>query len=128
MAAYERQVRAAERQAEFDHWLELNRSMVALGEAHREDFPLARRPVAPAAETVDADAIRSRHETEQREGIGFLKRAERKAAKQRAAELAAREVAVEETRREQEQAARQAELDEAWGHCSKTTQGRSLHQ
>jgi hypothetical protein len=114
MAGYERQVRAGERQAEFEYWLNLNRSMVALGQAHREEFPPAQRPVAPAPESIDAKVIRHRHETEQREGIAFFKRAERKAAKQRAAELAAREASLEKTRREQEQLAEQARLDDAW--------------
>jgi hypothetical protein len=114
MAAYERQVRAGERQAEFEYWVNLNRSMVALGQAHREEFPAAQRPVAPAQESIDAKAIRHRHETEQREGIAFFKRAERKEAKKRAAELATREAGVEKARREQDQLAEQARLDDAW--------------
>src|SRR4051794_40061444 len=39
MAAYERQVRAAERQAELEHWLEVNRQMLALAFVHEDHFP-----------------------------------------------------------------------------------------
>src|SRR3954452_18160121 len=45
MAAYERQVRAAERQAELEHWLELNRQMPALAFCHEDHFAAASRPV-----------------------------------------------------------------------------------
>src|SRR4051812_30643141 len=47
MAAYERQVRATERQEELEHWAELNRQLIALGSAHLDHFPPAEPRLAP---------------------------------------------------------------------------------
>ena len=114
MAAYERQVRAAERQAELEHWLALNKQMLALAFVHEDEFPDVTAPLAPHPEPVDAKEILSRHEREQLAGISLFKRAERRAARTRAGETAAEEVERETRRREQEQQALQASLDEQW--------------
>ena len=114
MASYERQVRAAERQAELQHWFELNNQMLALAFVHQEKFDAAAAPVAPPPEAVDEKAIRVHHERKQRAGISIFKRAERRAAKERAYDAAAREVEQEQGRRERERTALQASLDEYW--------------
>lgn len=48
MAAYERQVRAAERQTELEHWFELNKQMLSLAFVHKDGFPDAVAPTAAA--------------------------------------------------------------------------------
>src|SRR5262245_25748550 len=53
MAAYERQLRAAERQAELEHWVAVNQQLGALASVHREQFPPAQRPTAPPPAPVD---------------------------------------------------------------------------
>jgi hypothetical protein len=114
MAAYERQVRAAERQAELQHWLELNTQMLALAFVHTEEFPDASAPIAPAPEAVDAHEVLRRHEQEELAGIAIFKRAQRRAARAHAGEAATHEVEREERRRNQEQEALQASLTEHW--------------
>jgi hypothetical protein len=114
MAAYERQVRAAERQAEFEHWLEVNRQMFALALVHEDEFPDVIPPVAPAVEPPDERAIFAHHERERLSGISLWKRSERHAATACAHEAAAGEIANERDRRAQERNALQASLDEGW--------------
>src|SRR4051794_40973512 len=79
MAAYERQLRAAERQAELEHWAELQKQLVALATVHQERFAPAQRPVVPPPEAVPYAVILQRHEQHQLQGISVFKRAERKA-------------------------------------------------
>jgi hypothetical protein len=114
MAAYERQVRAAERQAELQHWAAVNDQLVQLANVHREYFQPAQRPVAPPPDAVSYAAILKRHEDHQLQGISVLKRSERKAAKARAEQFAQAEAAQEEARRHALAADRQDELDAAW--------------
>lgn len=115
MAAHERQVRAAERQAELEHWIELNQQMLSLAYVHTETFtPRTEAPVAPAAEPIDEAAIAAEHQRAQREGISVFKRAARRAAKIRAAELAADEVAGKQREQAREQAEYQEHLDGWW--------------
>jgi hypothetical protein len=114
MAAYQRQVRAAERQAELEHWLELNKQMLSLAFVHKDEFPDAVAPLAPPPETVDHQEVLARHEREQLIGVSVFKRAQRRAAKQRANELAEEEVKWDRERVAREHAARQASLDEYW--------------
>ena len=118
MAAYERQVRAAEREAEFEHWLALNRQMLSLAFVHEDDFPDAVAPIAPRPTAVDDGDVYARHERDSRAGISVFKRAERREAKERAREAAAREVEQESERREREWANLQASLDEQWRHLN----------
>ena len=118
MAAYERQVRAAERQAEFEHWLLVNRQMLSLAFVHEDEFPYAGAPIAPHPTAVDDSEVYARHERERRAGISVFKRAERRAAKEAAREAAAREIEQESERRERERATLQASLDEQWRHLN----------
>jgi hypothetical protein len=114
MAAYERQVRATERQAELQHWLELNKQMLALAFVHKDEFPDATAPLAPQADPVDKDEVLSRHEREQLAGISMFKRAQRREARVRARETAAEEIEREQSQRGQEHHALQGALDEHW--------------
>jgi hypothetical protein len=61
IAAYERQLRAAEREADIEKVAALEKSLVTV---HRESFPKAERVVLPAAEPVDSEPIRSELEAE----------------------------------------------------------------
>jgi hypothetical protein len=114
MASYERQVRAAERQAELEHWYELNQQLLSLAFVHEDEFPDAVPPVAPPATAVDEKEVLGRHEHEQLAGVSIFKRRERRAAKERARSAAAEEVERERLERERAQAALQASLDEQW--------------
>jgi hypothetical protein len=114
MAAHERQVRAAERQAQLAHWLELNNQMLALAFVHKAKFPNAIAPVVPPPLPVNGREVLARHECDALAGISILKRARRRAAKERARETAAHEVERERARLKQEHEALQASLDEHW--------------
>lgn len=114
MAAYERQVRATERQAELEHWFDLNKQMLSLAFVHEYELPIATRPTAPPPEPVDTKVVLGRHEREQLAGISFFKRAQRRAARTRAAQAAAQEVDHETRRRQDEQEALQSSLNEHW--------------
>lgn len=61
IATYERQLRAAQREADIDRVAALERSLVSV---HRESFPKAERKVLPPPESVDAEPIRSALEAE----------------------------------------------------------------
>jgi hypothetical protein len=114
MAAYERQVRAAERQAEFEHWLTLNQQMLALAFVHKEEFPAVTKPIAPTPTAVDEAAILARRTAEATAGIPFWKRAARREARSRAQNDAAAETAAEKDRRALEHADMQSKLDRDW--------------
>jgi hypothetical protein len=114
MASYQRQVRAAERQAEIGHWYELNEQLISLGSAHEDEFDEVTAPVAPPIEPSDEGAISARHEHEQLSGIEFWKRSARREAKARAHEAAANEIAEERHKLGEEREELQAQLDEGW--------------
>lgn len=61
IAAHERQLRAAQREADIDRVAALERSLVGV---HRESFPKAERKVLPPPEPVDPEPIRSSLEAE----------------------------------------------------------------
>jgi hypothetical protein len=61
IATYERQLRAAQREADIDRVAALERALVSV---HRESFPKAERKVLPPPEAVDAEPIRSALEAE----------------------------------------------------------------
>lgn len=113
LAAYEREVRRAQRQQEFDSWLELNRRLVDFGEVHLRSFPAAQRPTV-SPESVDRAAILARCENEATAGIPWHKRAQRRLAKESAAAQAEQEAQAEEARRREAAAQEQAMFDEDW--------------
>jgi hypothetical protein len=61
ITTYERQLRAAQREADIERVAVLERTLVSL---HRETFPKAERKVLPPPEPVDAEPIRSNLEAE----------------------------------------------------------------
>jgi hypothetical protein len=61
IATHERQLRAAQREADIDRVASLERALVGI---HRESFPRAQRKVLPPPEAVDAEPIRSALEAE----------------------------------------------------------------
>lgn len=61
IAAYERQLKAAQREADIEKVAALERALVS---AHRESFPRAERTVLPPPEPVDSRPIRSALEAE----------------------------------------------------------------
>jgi hypothetical protein len=114
MAAHERQVRAVQRHAEFEHWQELNRQMLSLAFVHRDEFPDVVAPAAPAPEGVDEEAVYGRHERDELASISFWRRSQRREAKAAARDAAAAGVAEERAKREQERVAVQRRLDDEW--------------
>jgi hypothetical protein len=111
-AAAARKAEAAAQKAE-----EARRLAAALSEilnVHRQEFPPAQRPIAPAPTLPDEHEVRARHEHAAMQGIGRFKRAERSAAKQRAAAAAAAEFAALVQQAETAAAQAQAELDAQW--------------
>lgn len=114
MAAHERQVRAAERQTELEHWFELNKQMLSLAFVHKDSFPDAVAPTVAPPEAVDESEVLARHEREQLTGISIFKRSQRRAAKERASETAAQEVERETGQRARDHDAVQSSLDEHW--------------
>jgi hypothetical protein len=61
IATYERQLKAAQREADIERVAALEKSLVSL---HRDSFPKAERKVLPAPEPVDPEPIRSALEAE----------------------------------------------------------------
>jgi hypothetical protein len=118
MAAYQRQVRAAERQAELTHWLELSDQMLSLAFVHKDEFPEAVAPVAPPPEAVDDKGVLARHEREAVAGVLIFRRAKRRAAKAQAQETAAQEVEREQEQRRRDYQDKQASLNEYWRRLS----------
>jgi hypothetical protein len=93
---------------------ELAAAFEAIMGVHREEFPVATAPVAPAPPAVDQDAIRRRHEQEAMRGIGALHRKARIAARQQAADAAAAEIAAAVTARAEQYIALQGWLVDQW--------------
>ncbi|HVD37195.1 MAG TPA: hypothetical protein VNC15_00005, partial [Solirubrobacterales bacterium] len=61
LAAYERQLKAAQREADIDKVATLERQLVSV---HKESFPKAERTVLPAPEEVDPAPIETELERE----------------------------------------------------------------
>jgi len=114
-AAYEREVRAAERMEEVQAVLDLDNQLVEMCHVHREEFEPAQKPGLPGAQPVDPREVKARLEAEAVEGIGMLKFGERRAAKTAARERLDEEVVAEEERRAKQAAGTQQAWDEFWG-------------
>lgn len=111
LAQYERQMRQAQQLEELQA---LAAQLEAMLSIHKQVFPPAQPPVAPAAEPVDYLAMERKHRRQQRRGIPFYRFSERRAAKRKARELAGEEARREEETREATRTRAQAELDEWW--------------
>ena len=81
---------------------------------HREAFPPAERPLAPAPAPPDGAAVRSRHRQAALASISWFRRGERAAARLAADRAADVEVQALVVNGHQQQAAHQAELDARW--------------
>jgi hypothetical protein len=114
VAAYEREIRRAERLAELDYWAALDDDLVAMGNAHLERFPSAQPPRAPQPEPVDEQAIFGEHEGRELEGLSFFRRRDRARARERAQISARAAIADERARRAAEHVERQATFEQAW--------------
>ena len=114
VAAYQRQVRQAQRQEEIQAVLDLDSQLLALCQAHWEDFEEARQQTAPTPPPVDPREVRKRLEAEATAGISTFKFAERRAAKRQALERLDQEVRTAEERRKNDTRQLQAQLDDQW--------------
>jgi hypothetical protein len=94
---------------------QLAEALQAITEIHREEFPLATRPVAPPPPAPNAEEIRARYREEAKSSTSFFARGARKAALAAADQAATAEVAAMVEQGRVEQARYQAELDRWWG-------------
>jgi hypothetical protein len=111
MAAYERQMRQAEKLEQAEELMAAFRGIMDL---HRQDFAPVTAPVTPSPQPVDQTTIMRRHEQEALRGLNVFQRSARVLARQQAADAAAREIEVETARRQAERAELQRQLDEQW--------------
>lgn len=114
VAAYERQVRQAQRLQEIQAVIDLDKQLVALCQAHQEEFPAAERLFAPQPEPVNKREIKKRLESEASAGISAFKLRERRAAKRESLTRLEEEVRAEEERRAREAQQLQVQLDDEW--------------
>jgi hypothetical protein len=93
---------------------ELAAALTAIFDLHRPEFPLAERPIAPPAPTLNEQEVTARYRKSALAGISVFARAARAQAKVDAGRAARTEVAAwyENNARLREQ--HQAELDEWW--------------
>jgi hypothetical protein len=82
--------------------------------AHRQEFPVATAPVAPAPAPIDKNAILERCEREALQGIGVLHRSDRAAARRQASKVAAAQIAEADSQQHEQRASLQRELDDQW--------------
>ena len=113
-AAYERQVRQAERAEEVQAVLDLDIALGATCQVHLYDFEPASKPILSGPEAVNRQQVKARLTAEALEGIGALKFAERRAAKKAAQERLDAEVTAEEVRRAEQTAETQRAWDGFW--------------
>jgi len=111
LAAYQREVRRAQRQQEIAEAAKLEQRLVSV---HLEDFPRAHPPRAAPPDSVDGAAIHKVLRKQALSGISWFKWSERRAAKLTAAEQAEREIESKRRERTDAQAAEQARLNADW--------------
>jgi hypothetical protein len=111
LTAYERQMRQAQQAEELAKLATQLDRMLSL---HRQDFPAAQPPLAPPLEPIDVGAMEKRAVKAAKADVSFLKFSARRKASERARALAKEEAAAEMTRREDQRAKVQQELDAAW--------------
>lgn len=115
IVAHERQVRQAQRLQEIQGVIDLDRQLIALCQAHQQEFEPAERPVAPLPEPVNEREIKKRLEREATAGLSAFKFGERRAAKRESLTRLEDEIRAEEARRAQAAQQLQAQLDDQWG-------------
>jgi hypothetical protein len=112
MAAYDRQVRAAQRAQEITA---AGTALTAMLAAHQQSFPQAIAPTVLPAPPVDVTSIQTRCAREELAGIHWWRLADRKAAKERARVRADEEITTRGRELEEQRADQQRHLDEEWG-------------
>jgi hypothetical protein len=113
--AYQRQLAATPAAAaKAQEAQRLARAFQQLLDIHREPFEPAQAPVAPPPPAPDEAALRARHREAALAGIGFFRRAERKAAQASAEQAAEAELQHLRAEGRRMQAGYQAELDAWW--------------
>jgi hypothetical protein len=109
-----RQRRIDERNARLDQAKELLATFQHILELHREDFPPAVRPLAPAPQQPDQAAIYRHFEAHALKNVGRFKRAEREQARRQAAAWTDAEAARLWQEQVHGQAQAQGWLDQCW--------------
>jgi hypothetical protein len=110
-AAYQRQLRQAEKSQQAH---ELKAAFDSIMNLHRQDFPAATAPIAPAPQHVDEGAIRQWHEEQALSGLNALQRSARANARHQAAEAANRDIHTAIANGLQERARLQLQLNQQW--------------
>jgi hypothetical protein len=113
VAAYERELRRAQRLERFEETLDLDRAVVAFAEAHRQDFPPA-RPGLVEAVPVDRAAIGAEMKREALQHVPIYKRRERREALEAAKVRAHEKAGMLEAKHLAEARAERAALAEDW--------------
>lgn len=111
LAQLERQAKAAARDEEIARLSAIERDLTSV---HHDQFEPASPPIAPAAEPIDERAIRRRCEQQELQGLSFLARRERRAARERADTAAQQEIQRETAARAAARAEAQRSLDVGW--------------
>jgi hypothetical protein len=114
VATHERQVRQAQKLEEVQGALDLDNQLVAMCQAHKEDFEKASKPSPEEAEPVDIQAVRNRLIKEAQSGISALKLGQRREAKAQALERLDEEIEQEKTRATEEAKERAERWDRYW--------------
>jgi hypothetical protein len=114
IAAYERQVRAAQRQQEVQTVLDLDRELVQIGSVHEEDFAPTEPPPPAVAAPVDEKAIHKRLIEEHLVDVPLFRLSERRQAKAQAKARLPAEVESAGQAAEESRVQAQAGLDRAW--------------
>ncbi|HEU5472743.1 MAG TPA: hypothetical protein VFV67_19010 [Actinophytocola sp.] len=106
--------RALAQSAKLEQAQELRDALNEFLNLHRQDFPEAVRPIAPAPPPIHTKAIISAHRAQAVKGIGLFQRAARKAALAAADQAAQREIERQTLNQEQQRVRYQAQLDQWW--------------
>ncbi|MGH2661978.1 MAG: hypothetical protein ACRDH8_04070 [Actinomycetota bacterium] len=114
IAAHERQVRQAQRLQDIQRVIDLDKQLIALCQAHRQEFGPSERPVAPLPEPVNKGEIKKRLESEATAGISAFKFGQRRAAKRGSLTRLEEEIRAEEEQRAQGAQRLQSQLADQW--------------
>lgn len=115
LAAYERQLRAAEREQEIHEVFQMEQRLIS---AHLEDFPRTLRPKVQSLGAVDEKPFFRRREAEALAGISLFQRSQRRAARAAAAEIARQDIESEKARLREAEEGEQQHLDAWWGRLN----------
>lgn len=100
-----------ERETQAEEIAQIERALTTL---HLEDFPHSKPPQLPSPTPVDVQALVTRRRKESVSGIGFFKRAARRAAQERAERDARHEAQQQDAANLEEHRTRQAQAESFW--------------